>query len=109
MPDTNWRRDLNPQKKPWKMDNRMSTVKQTAPNKFIIRIPYWIRDRISTAAQKNNRSMNAEILYRLIESFEMDDDYGADSTPDNDNRDPYREKPRDVHAIFNSAIKTIQK
>ena len=87
----------------------MTNIKPTAPNKFIIRIPYWIRDRIGAAAQKNDRTMNAEILYRLIESFEMEGTMGVDSKPDNDNLNLYREKKRDEKAIFNSAIKTIRK
>ena len=80
-----------------------------APNKFIIRIPYWIRDRIGAAAQQNDRTMNAEILHRLIESFEMEGSLSMDSKPDNDNQSLYREKMRDERAIFNSAINTIRK
>jgi len=91
------------------MEKTMTSIKPMAPNKFIIRIPYWIRDKIGAAAQQNDRTMNAEILYRLIESFEMEGSLALDSKPDNDNQSLYREQKRDERAIFNSAINTIRK
>lgn len=36
-------------------------------NKFMLRLPGDMRDRIKADAAKNHRSMNAEILYRLEE------------------------------------------
>lgn len=38
--------------------------------KFIIRLPEGMRDRIAEAARANNRSMNAEIVARLQSTFE---------------------------------------
>lgn len=37
--------------------------------RFIVRFPDGMRDRIREAAEANNRSMNAEIIHRLNESF----------------------------------------
>ncbi len=39
--------------------------------RFIIRFPNGMRDRIKEAADANNRSMNAEIVARLESSFLM--------------------------------------
>lgn len=44
-------------------------MKPEAPSrqqdKFVLRMPDGMRDRISAAAKENGRSMNAEISYRL--------------------------------------------
>lgn len=42
-------------------------------DRFIVRFPDGMRDRIRDEAAKNNRSMNAEIIHRLQETLEMDD------------------------------------
>lgn len=39
--------------------------------KFIVRLPDGMRDRIAEAARANGRSMNAEIVHRLEQSFEQ--------------------------------------
>lgn len=41
---------------------------------FVVRFPEGMRDRISEAAKANNRSMNAEIVVRLQQSFETRND-----------------------------------
>lgn len=41
-------------------------------DKFMLRLPDGMRDRIADAAKANNRSMNAEIVARLAYSFEID-------------------------------------
>lgn len=38
-------------------------------DKFMLRLPDGMRDRIKAAAERNNRSMNAEIVSRLEQSF----------------------------------------
>lgn len=38
-------------------------------DKFVLRLPDGMRDRIKTAAEANNRSMNAEIVAALEEKF----------------------------------------
>ncbi|WP_257835238.1 Arc family DNA-binding protein [Burkholderia glumae] len=40
--------------------------------RFIVRFPDGMRDRIAEAAKANNRSMNAEIVARLEQSFAFD-------------------------------------
>jgi len=39
-------------------------------DKFMLRMPEGMRDRIAEAARINNRSMNAEIVHRIEESFD---------------------------------------
>lgn len=41
--------------------------------KFVVRLPDGMRNRITDAAFASHRSMNAEIVSRLIRSFEADD------------------------------------
>jgi plasmid stability protein len=41
-------------------------------DKFIVRLPDGMRERIKAEAEANNRSMNAEIVARLDASFERD-------------------------------------
>jgi hypothetical protein len=38
-------------------------------DRFQVRMPDGLRDRIAEAAKANGRSMNAEIVFRLEESF----------------------------------------
>lgn len=42
-------------------------------DKVIVRLPDGMRERIREVAEKNNRSMNAEIVARLDQSFEAPD------------------------------------
>jgi hypothetical protein len=41
-------------------------------DKFMLRLPDGLRDAIKAAAEHNSRSMNSEIVARLIESLERD-------------------------------------
>lgn len=50
------------------MDTMTDSEKRTLSDKFMLRLPDGMRDRIKSAADKNNRSMNAEIL-AAIESW----------------------------------------
>jgi hypothetical protein len=43
-------------------------------DKFVLRLPMGMRDRIGAAARANNRSMNSEIVARLEQSFAVMDD-----------------------------------
>lgn len=45
--------------------------KPQAEDKYIIRFPDGMRDRLKDAAKANNRTMNAEIVARLEESFQQ--------------------------------------
>jgi hypothetical protein len=38
-------------------------------DKFMLRLPDGMRERLAEAAKANNRSMNAEIIFRLDASF----------------------------------------
>lgn len=44
-------------------------------DKYIVRFPDGMRDRIADAAKANNRSMNSEIIARLLASFEPQERY----------------------------------
>lgn len=47
----------------------MSEESRTFQDKFMLRFPDGMRDRLKAAAADNNRSMNAEIIARLEASF----------------------------------------
>jgi hypothetical protein len=49
----------------------MTTSPAQSLEKFIVRLPEGMRDAIGVAARKNRRSMNAEIVARLAQSFDM--------------------------------------
>lgn len=55
------------------MNNKSSQPKYPSElsDKFMLRLPDGMRDRIREAAEKNNRSMNSEIVSRLEDSFEL--------------------------------------
>lgn len=42
-------------------------------DRFIVRFPDGMRDRLKAIAAENGRSLNAEIVYRLQETLMMDD------------------------------------
>lgn len=46
-------------------------------DRYIVRFPDGMRDRIAEAAKANNRSMNSEIIARLEASFESSIDEGT--------------------------------
>ncbi|MGA0563078.1 Arc family DNA-binding protein [Ancylobacter sp. VNQ12] len=45
------------------------TYPSQSQDRFIVRLPDGMRERIAEEARKNNRSMNAEIVTRLESSF----------------------------------------
>lgn len=47
-----------------------SVFPSDAAEKFMLRLPDGMRDRIADAAKANSRSMNAEVVARLAASFE---------------------------------------
>ena len=47
------------------MKNEKSSRAAQAADKYIVRFPEGMRDEIAAAAQRNDRSMNAEIVHRL--------------------------------------------
>lgn len=60
----------------------MATEKATGrdSDKIMLRVPDGMRDRIKAAADANNRTMNAEIVARLYDSFETRDAERAKDT-----------------------------
>jgi len=42
-------------------------------DQFVLRLPDGMRDRIASLAAENGRSMNAEIISRLEQTFENDE------------------------------------
>lgn len=58
--------------------SHMSDKPKSQPQeKFIIRFPDGMRDRIAKAAEESGRSMNAEIVHRLEKSMELSQVVGA--------------------------------
>lgn len=51
---------------------RVGTVPSRESDKFVVRFPEEMRDRISQIAQENHRSMNSEIVMRLDLSLVQD-------------------------------------
>ncbi|PZP59725.1 MAG: DNA-binding protein [Pseudoxanthomonas spadix] len=47
-----------------------ATKTQQAQDKFVVRFPDGMRDKIAAAAEASGRSMNAEIVQRIENSFE---------------------------------------
>ena len=45
-------------------------------NRFLVRMPEGMRDRIADAAKSNGRSMNSEIVAALEEKFPISDPIG---------------------------------
>ena len=43
--------------------------------KFVLRLPAGLRDRINQAAQSNHRSMNGEMLARIDGSLDLEEKY----------------------------------
>ncbi|WP_225028319.1 Arc family DNA-binding protein [Xinfangfangia pollutisoli] len=56
-------------RKLWLYAIMTSERKPQTQDKFILRLPDGMRDRIKAAAEANNRSMNSEILAALDEKF----------------------------------------
>lgn len=53
----------------------MTDRKPQDQDKFVLRLPDGMRDRIKAAAEANNRSMNAEIVATLEEQYPAPDDF----------------------------------
>lgn len=72
------------------------TKKPTFPSdrsdKFLLRLPDGMRDRIAAAAKASGRSMNAEIVARLHTAFQIEQVRNADEKFDG----PFREMVRNI-------------
>lgn len=55
------------------MDKKFPSQTQ---DKFTVRFPDGLRDKIAELANKNGRSMNSEIIDRLEKSFQIDEKSG---------------------------------
>lgn len=51
----------------------MTSATGRESDKFMLRFPEGMRDRLKEEAARNKRSLNAEIISRLETTFEMDD------------------------------------
>lgn len=54
----------------WRPEECEKMAKRSNPDQFQLRLPPGMRDRLKKAAEESNRSMNAEIIARLAESFD---------------------------------------
>lgn len=55
-----------------KDDTKPTKVVRQEEDKYVVRFPDGMRDRIKAAAEANNRSMNAEIVNRLEASLDAE-------------------------------------
>ncbi|WP_283242340.1 Arc family DNA-binding protein [Pseudomonas fluorescens] len=53
----------------------MPSYNSRAADKFVVRMPEGLRDRINEAAEKNHRSMNGEIVARISGSLDLERRY----------------------------------
>lgn len=60
-----------------------------AQDKFIIRLPDGMRDQLKEAAEANDRTMTAEVVYRLRESFD---------------KEVARKEPEDASSLFSETV-----
>jgi len=67
-------------------------------DRFQVRMPSGLRDRIAAAAKVSGRSMNAEIVIRLQQSFELDTPALETATVD---------QLRQLRSIMAALLKTI--
>ncbi|MEM9700244.1 MAG: Arc family DNA-binding protein [Pseudomonadota bacterium] len=94
----------------------MSDFPSQKQDKFVLRLPDGMRDRIKVHAEANGRSMNAEIIHRLEASFEIPSalsDHGPISVqiPMNpeDNGEAYRIKVKAILNMFSLMSKLSAK
>ena len=76
-------------------------------DKFILRFPDGMRDRIAEAAKANNRSMNAEVVSRLQNSFEKGET-GTGGSPDAVVR-MLDKRLRKLEGIFDQRLAAIER
>lgn len=71
-------------------------------DRFIVRFPGGMRDRIREAAEKSGRSMNAEIIHRLGMTFQFDE-------PDEDAREDIQNIQQAVEIAIDKVMGHVQK
>tara|TARA_R110002049_G_scaffold94635_8_gene232813 strand:- start:840 stop:1175 length:336 start_codon:yes stop_codon:yes gene_type:complete len=54
------------------MDKKPQDSESRHADKYIVRFPDGMRDRLKAAGQAAGRSLNAEIVYRLEQSFRLE-------------------------------------
>lgn len=59
-----------------------STYNSKNADKFVVRLPEGMRDRIAVEARRNHRSMNSEIVARLETSLSQADEESGDEAED---------------------------
>lgn len=53
----------------------MASYNSRTADKFLVRLPEGLRERISVAADTNHRSMNGEIIARIDGSLDLEQKY----------------------------------
>ncbi len=53
----------------------LSSYNSRTADKFVVRLPDGLRERINEAAEKNHRSMNGEIVARIDGSLDLEQKY----------------------------------
>ena len=57
---------------------KQATYSSRTADKFVVRLPDGMRERIADVAKNHHRSMNSEIIARLEQSLEREDDLRDD-------------------------------
>lgn len=60
-------------------NKRIAASSSSRQDQYILRFPDGMRDRIKDAAERNFRTMNAEILYQLSRAYSADETKKADA------------------------------
>ncbi|WP_299793836.1 Arc family DNA-binding protein [Ramlibacter sp.] len=75
--------------------------------KFIVRLPDGMRTRIAEAAAANHRTMNAEVVSRLQQSFERPSGLISDLSLDSDRRLSLKTLAREIAKALRDELSSI--
>lgn len=60
---------------PTKSETALMPYNSRTADKFVLRLPEGLRDRINLAAENNHRSMNGEMIARIDGSLDLEERY----------------------------------
>jgi hypothetical protein len=66
------------------MNSEVKTYSSRTADKFVVRLPKGMRDRISSVAKNYHRSMNSEIVSRLESSLSLEFNEASPETVDSE-------------------------
>lgn len=87
----------------------MSKTPLQPQDKFIVRLPDGLRDRIAELAKANGRSMNSEIVQRLQASLEVGDDGACVEIRDGMSPEEFSQFSKEELETFARVLETVKK